>query len=471
MGIATTIVSVLLAASVSRTEVHRFVAIHGSAAHLALMAIAPLFLCPFVTASAAAAVMFALLPLALVWFFMEPSVYPGEKPHHARHRVVACLARDPLVWMLLALEGCALLAAINVGVDYIYDVEMVQWKASAPRWSFLPGSVDLAGWLPTAKVAMLAVSVLAVRHVYGRNACSSFLLLLPSLSGIAGLLWLFFRANHTPECVLDGTVCGFALLLASVASLRTFEQRIAASLPLLFVSYVGNLVGLVAFSSAVVSLTMLSVWVLFSGWLIVRLRGRSVFFGGIGYPIVVLGAMAVAYVLLSSLAGNILAERLNDYSSMKLFEDGYFHIRALLSECARVSWMDSPWIGTGVGSFGIDMRLNLEPKDWAALPAAGVAEFNGCWKLLAERGIVGMTFLAVPFAFLLFGLGRAVAAAKNSRRLSFEPTAVAGPLALAAAIALSFFCQGSLTVEALTMVMVMMELSVRTVETKLKGDE
>lgn len=82
-----------------------------------------------------------------------------------------------------------------------------------------------------------------------------------------------------------------------------------------------------------------------------------------------------------------------------------------------------------------------------------------------------MTFLAVPFAFLLFGLGRAVAAAKNSRRLSFEPTAVAGPLALAAAIALSFFCQGSLTVEALTMVMVMMELSVRTVETKLKGDE
>ena len=66
----------------------KLIAKYGTAAHLALLAAAPLFLFPFLPDEAIATVLLFLSLPAAVWTLMEPSVLDGEKLHTARERAV-----------------------------------------------------------------------------------------------------------------------------------------------------------------------------------------------------------------------------------------------------------------------------------------------------------------------------------------------------------------------------------------------
>ena len=68
---------------------HQFLAKYGLAAHLALLAVAPLFLFPFSAESSVAVTLLWLTLLAVVWCFLVPSVRGGERLYDARLRVVS----------------------------------------------------------------------------------------------------------------------------------------------------------------------------------------------------------------------------------------------------------------------------------------------------------------------------------------------------------------------------------------------
>ena len=73
----------------SRIDVHQFLAKYGLAAHLAFLAVAPLFLFPFCAASSVAVTLLWLTLLAAVWCGLMPSVRRGERLYDARLRVVS----------------------------------------------------------------------------------------------------------------------------------------------------------------------------------------------------------------------------------------------------------------------------------------------------------------------------------------------------------------------------------------------
>ena len=85
---------------------------YGLAAHLALLAVAPLFLFPFLPGESVATVELWLSGFTLVWLLMEPSRRNEEMLHDARMRVAGDIARDPLFWALLgAVHGLSAIPA------------------------------------------------------------------------------------------------------------------------------------------------------------------------------------------------------------------------------------------------------------------------------------------------------------------------------------------------------------------------
>ena len=93
-----------------------FLAKYGSAAHLALLAVAPLFLFAFCDEYTIAIVILWLSLLEFCWLFFMPSVRRGEFLYNAINRVRRGVVFDPLFWILLVIVILCGLRAINGGV-------------------------------------------------------------------------------------------------------------------------------------------------------------------------------------------------------------------------------------------------------------------------------------------------------------------------------------------------------------------
>ena len=501
---------------------------YGLAAHLALLAVAPLFLFPFLTAGAIATAELWLAGFALVWLLMEPSRRNDEMLHDARARVASEMVRDPLFWALLAAVVFAAVRWANGGVAMACD-----FNEGAPRWflqpppcPYLPGGVPGAGYPPFAAALAALVLVEGCGHGLGKSARISFLFTASTLAGAAAFVAVAMCESGSAAALAEawcddmtrasfaGTAFGLNLL-AGVASLAgVFECRWTRQVLLLVFAVGGNLAGLFFFAPTAVALV----------WLAAALVALAV---AAAYAAVKLGASSAAKCLsvlavvllvpvLAVMSVYILGEkadarvaslvraaqmspepapvvpetpelaraamyraatgRLAPFAGGDLFPAAYVARRAVLSDVARRVWLERPWLGSGIGAFPLALRFAAQPEDWRTLdpkadervfvealregfrdrPEGGAREglvrfpaewsgigaaraetpFNGWWRLLAERGIVGSLVLAVVLGFLLFRYARRLAGARG--RSVFVPGAAVGVLALAALAAEAF---------------------------------
>ena len=132
----------------------------------------------------------------------------------------------------------------------------------------------------------------------------------------------------------------------------------------------------------------------------------------------------------------------------KLVPDGFFALRSALSEIAEKVWKENPWLGTGVGSFGFDIRFNAKEADWAVFASNQAGALNGWLQMLAERGIAGVAFFVGSPLFLLwtyvFRAFHAVSNVLSNSRyglggLIFHPVCAVGPIAVVVVAACGFF--------------------------------
>ena len=96
----------------------KFIAKYGLAAHLAILAVAPLLRLPFCGERVVAAVLLWLSLLTGLWMLLGPSVRGGERLHDARHRVAFALLSDPLSWVLLGGIVFSGFRALNTGIAF-----------------------------------------------------------------------------------------------------------------------------------------------------------------------------------------------------------------------------------------------------------------------------------------------------------------------------------------------------------------
>ena len=438
----------------------KLIAKYGLAAHLALLAVAPLFLFPFCDVASIARVLVWLTLPATLWTVLEPSIRGGEQLHDARRRVVRAIFRDPLFWASLVLVAFTGFRALNTGIALSYDAEASVWQISAPPFPILPGVVGASGDLPFAAALACSVLMQACRHSLGRSARMAYLLLSSTLSGLAAVLALVAAYYGCPGAIAAfacgedvfsfvGLAFGIQLIGGMVALVAVFEQRWNLSFLLLTLSLGGNGAGLFAFSSPVLAAALATGALLMLGYAFaysIRALNRSGEFrllvvAGISLT---LGGLLTAAILPEA----VLGERLAAFKALRFIPESFWTTRETLSAVAFKSWLSHIWIGTGLASFPLDFRFNAPQDAWRLFPRGVKMLSNGWLLMLCEQGIVGTVFFILPFGFLLFTYVRRLVGGVRAWEMP-HPACFIAPLALLLFVAVGFFDCSLLRVEVL----------------------
>ena len=377
----------------------------------------------------------------------------------ARRRTAKAILRDPLFWCSLVVVAFTGIRALNTGIGLGYDAESASWHVSSSMFPILPGVVDAAGDLPFAASVAFAVLLQACRHSLGRSARAVFLLAASSLSGLTAIAVLVavHEGSSMSFALLPSSAgtCfsffGFAFglyLVAGLVSLVTsFEQGWNMAFLLLLLSIGGNAAGLFVFAPpylsagfAAVGLVVLLYILVFSCVAAPKTCGlRAMFLGGLSLAF---GGLLVFVLLPEADRSALLAS----YADLKLFPARFWEMRESLSAISFKSWTSNLWIGTGLKSFPLDFRFNALEADWMLLPGGASTMPNGWRLLLAERGIVGLAFFALPFGFLFFTYVHRLIGGMADWELA-HPVCLVAPAACAIFVAAGFFDCSPLRVE------------------------
>ncbi|MBR2838277.1 MAG: O-antigen ligase family protein [Kiritimatiellae bacterium] len=426
------------------------IAKYGLAAHLALLAVAPLFLFPFCGATEIMVVMLWLSLAGVWWIMLEPSLRGGEMLHDARRRVSRSIRRDPLFWTFLAVAVFAGLRALNTGIAMSYDFETRKWLVASAAFPLFPGSFASSGELPFAAAVALGVVVTGCRHAMGRSARMAFLLIASSLSGAAAvmLLLLYGSGNAAAKAALEcppvwlhcpGVAFSLYLMCGMVSLLAAFEYGWNAAVLLVVFAVGGNAAGLFAFSPTLDALAFAAVALLLLVLVFAsasrNLRGSGNFRLLVVFSIaIVLGGLLVV----SLLPDGVVASKTAPIVAREFLPEGLLERRGVLSAAALKAWKANPWVGVGMGGFQFNLRFCVAAADWTHVPNGMSAVPNGWWQLLVEHGIVGSVAFLLPFGFLLFTYFRRAVGCFRARRLP-GAASLAALLALVALVGTAFF--------------------------------
>ena len=446
------------------------IAKYGLAAHLAILAVAPLFLFPFCGGdSVAVALLWLSLP-AVAWMFLQPSVRRGEMLHNAQARVSAAVFRDPLFWVMLTAVVFCGLRALNSGVAIVYDAETAKWDMASPLMPLMPASSGEAGFLPFAGSLGCMVLVVACRHALGRSAREAFFVMSSALAGLAAGLAAFLP-------VMGNTVAAEALKCSSqelsfvgvafavysafgiVAAVSALENRWNHVVPVLILSVGGTAAGAFVFAPSYVFGIFALAWIVVFAYsffyALYVMRGASEF----KLLIILAVSLAVGCVLvMMTVAPSVISSRMEAFSSRTFFPEWYGAARDALSAIAMKAWMSSPWTGTGVGSFGLDMRFYATQADWSVLPRWLVVPPLGWLKLLTERGIAGAAMMALPLILMIVTFGMRLVGWLFVLTVP-RPGCWIAPAVLLAVVATGFFDCSYLRVDVLMAVAAILALS------------
>lgn len=381
--------------------------------------------------------------------------------HNARWRVFLSVIRDPLFWFSLVLVVISAIRLVNDGVAMVYNAETMQWSLGQPHISILPGGLDDVGYLPFSAVIASSVIMQACRHALGKSARVCFLFAASFLAGISALVLAvaLFCGHHgvvsaasaaTEDATFIGNAFGLHLAGGLVALIGAFEQKWKRAMPLLIVSIGGCGVGLYSFAPDLVIMAYAVAAVIVLALSLLYAQNKI---GGLVVP------KSLAFLLISIAAGllvviSLVPDSVKEVRFAWLFQDGikllsdeFIAARDALSSIAQSVWKNHPWIGTGLGSFYLDIRFKATPEMWSLFPATQVGCLNGWWQILAERGISGVIFFLSPLVFLLSTYAmRCFAAVKHSFEYRksvvgffYHPICWLGPIAVMVTAACGFF--------------------------------
>ena len=426
------------------------IAKYGLAAHLAILAVAPLFLFPFFGEDTIAVVLLWLSLPAAVWTFMQPSVRRGEMLHNARERVSSEVFLDPFFWVMLVVLVFTGLRALNSGVAMAYDAETSKWYMASPVFPLLPASVKDAGFLPFAATLASMIIVIAGRHALGLKARQSYFVISSALAGVAAALAAVL-ANLGNAAAAEAVKCpykelsfvGVAFLVhfvgAVVAVAAVIENRWNRVMPVMIVSVGGTAAGAFIFSPSYDTGIFLVAWLAVFAYAF--FYSFRVVKGAAEFKMLIVLAVSLASgwaLAMITTPGAVLSARMTAFVDQVFFPEWFAAARRVLSALAIKAWMTDPWTGTGVGSFALDIRFNAVPADWASIPRGLVAPPIGWLKLLTERGIAGAAMMALPLVLMLVTYGRRLVGWLFVRNAP-QPGCWIGPAVVLAVAATGFF--------------------------------
>lgn len=422
----------------------KFISRYGTAAHLALVAVAPLFLFPFCSATTMGHVLLWLAAGTMAWVVLEPSRRQGEALHDARVRVTRNIVKDPLLWFLLAVILFAGLRAFNGGIDKVFDLELEDWRVAESIWPNFPGCATGAGYLPFAMVFALMVVVMACRHSLGKSARISFLFTTSFLAGLSGILAAFMCSFENPVLraateesfrnpTYWGSAFGVYFLVSFVAFVGGFDRKWNRLFMLFVFGMGGTATGLFFFAPMAVVLTYV-----IAGFLVMLCAFvfAGVYMGG-SVPLKALAGFLMALVIpvllvLGCAPDGMVASRGTLFTGGTLLPEGFSEVRGLLNDLSIKVLKGNLWIGTGLGTMGLNIRFNLNEADWSVVSPQQIALANGWLQFMVERGVVGMLIFVSGAGLLVYTYIRRMIVSFG--KVYFKPAAWLGLAVLIVAV-------------------------------------
>ena len=444
---------------------------YGVAAHLAFLAVSPLFLFPYCGEGWIASVVICLSVLAAVWMVMEPSRRSGELLFEARERVVRSLVADPLFWVFVVILLLSGIRWANGGVGMGYDAELRKWSLRGPTCSFMPGTVEGCGAYPFAGTLGAFVLAMSFRHALGKAARMSFLFVSSFLAAIAAItacVMAHLGVSGAVQAASAQTVIGsfagtaFALyFLGGLTALAGMFEIGWNKMLLLFSIAIGG-----TFAGAAIFLPpQLSALYMIAG--IVAILVMLVYVGithsaadSLKCAVAILIASLIPILLILALDPGVSA--FEHFCAMvnadTLFAESFVRAREVFSRIAFKEWTIHPWLGSGVGSFPLGIRFNATESDWVLIDVAQKLPTSGWWALLAERGIVGALMVALPLGFMVYSFFRRLVGAFSGGSM-FVPGCFLGVIAVATLAVQSFIDPSFLAPEAVMAVAAFIAMS------------
>ena len=458
----------------------KLIAKYALAAHLAFLAVAPLFLFPFFDDSVVAVVLLWLSLPTAAWVVLQPSVRRGEMLHDARARLMGSLLRDPLFWGLVAAIVFCGVRALNTGIAMVYDAEKAKWVMAPPGMPLFPASRGESGVLPFAVSVAAFVVVSGCRHALGRSARHAWLLVASAMAGLSAFMSVFLAnlgnvavrtAMGCPRVTFSFVGVAFALhfLGGTVALAAAIENKWNRAIPLTILSVGGTAVGMLAFSppyaSAVflVAHAMVFAYVFFYCFRVVRSVAE--------FKLVLIFALSLGcgwMVAVMTGASSVMLQRITDIAARDFLSVGLLKLREVMTALSLRAWMEHPWTGTGIGSFAFDLRFYAQPADWVHVPRGLLAPPFGWVCLLVERGIVGSAVIVLPGLYLAAAWLRRLVGWLFVRTAP-QPACWVGPLACAAVVVIGFVDCSCLRADVVMAVSGMLALSASSFPKKAKG--
>ena len=415
-----------------------FILQHGTAAHLAILTAAPLYLSSLCTDAVQASVLAWLSVLAALWVVMNPSPRWGEFPRDARRRIGGEIGRDPLLPVFACSLLLAAVRAVNGGLSIGYSHATRLWSIGGLRFESLPGSVWGAGNLSLAGLVSLIVVVFGVRHALGERARRSFLLQSSALSALAVAFWFLADAAHLSPRVFhatpaDSVYIGSSLLLFFLFSLvawsESWNRPAVLEEFILAISAGGLLVGLILCAPPHLVWIALPIGLalLVTGAILAVPRRPPVCWL---WTLFALACVALPLVF-------VFADESSPALVRPFFPQGFLTLRETASSLALGAWRENLWFGNGLGSFPLALGFMASPDDWQVLSESQTSVPNGFVQVLFERGLIGASLMIIALGLMLWdSFSRFLRAGQG---WPFSTLHVLGPVALLAVALVSFF--------------------------------
>jgi hypothetical protein len=432
--------------------VQKFLSKFSVAFHLALLSVAPLFVYDKFGSESTAVVLLWLSLISSIFILVEPSRRKGETLSVSRRRVLQAILKDPVFWVFLVVASIAAIRYFNDGVALAFNAEDMKWHISSPAVEYLPGSVTGAGLLPFSIVVAAMVVALGCSHALGRAARIHYLVFSCVLAAIVAIVklaslaqgdsWAVAAANATLlQSSYSGTGFGIFMLAGVSAFIGIFELRWNVLLLFLAIGIGTCMTGLFVFSPihvlllfVIAFLIMVICSVTYAG----RYCDRSIVFKFLSGIVMAFFIPVISVLWMSS--NEIVTSRIApfaDLENFKLFPEKYWKVREICSSIALKVWNKEHWLGTGIGSFAIDIPFHAKPVDWIVLKEGYNTAINGWWQILAECGLIGILSILLVFGGMLFSFLRRFILSLGI--ISYYPAAALGIISSTVVLSQGFF--------------------------------
>lgn len=401
----------------------------GLATHLALLAAVPLALFPFVKPWNLVGVVAWLLLFAVAWMFMEPSRKSSEsRLSVARERVFWDIFHDPVFYYFLVAIIFALVRWINTGIQLTYQLEQQKWVVDEPLMSVMPASVGQSGYMPFMITLLLLVVIMGLRHALGSKARLWFAMLFSLLVGAGAMAAVvkccqgeavFISYALSPFDQVNLPVVFSSLLLpltiaagCQAEGLKWGKLRIGFSLAVMM-----HISAMLFFEkSFIVAIVFGFSLIYFIYCIVMTARAKR---GGAAtrfFFFFLLGVVLAACLFAAFAPEAVKTAKLAALDPDNVFTAEMASLRKAYTRLSVAMWLKMPWLGGGVGSYGIHLPFFATAQDWAVVPMKTQMATCSFWTLLVERGIIGCGLLLSGICMLVYSyLARGWSAFKFQR--------------------------------------------------------